>query len=120
MSTIDRKSRIRDYKQNPPAAGVFLVRNTVSGRVLVGQAPNLPGMLNRQRFQLEMGSHPDQELQADWNVLGESSFEFEVLDELDAEDRTPKALSDELAALHQLWLDQLSGQEFYPQSRRGV
>ena len=39
---------------------------------------------------------------------------------LDAEDRTPKALSDELAALHQLWLDQLSGQEFYPQSRRGV
>lgn len=121
MSTPDRKSRIRDYKQNPPAAGVFLIRNTVSGRVLVGRAANLPGMFNRQRFQLEMGSHPDRELQVDWNTLGQDCFEFEVLDELElGEDLTPQALSDELVVLHRLWLDHLSGQEFYPQSRRGT
>lgn len=67
MADIDRKGRIREYKQTRLPAGVYVVRNMRTGRSLVGSSPNLPGMLNRQRFQLEMGGHPDKELQADWN-----------------------------------------------------
>ena len=78
MSQIDRKASVRQYKLNPPPAGTFRVRNTASGKSLVGSAVNLPGMLNRQRFQLQNGSHPSKELQADWNALGPEAFEFEV------------------------------------------
>jgi hypothetical protein len=121
VSALDRKSRIRDYKENPPAAGVFGVRNTATGRLLIGHTANLPGMLNRQRFQLEMGSHPDRELQADWSAQGPDSFEFDVLDELETSgDLTPQDLADELAVLHRLWLERLAGRDLYPQSRRGV
>lgn len=118
---MDRKSRIRDYKDNPPAGGVFLVRNIATDRVLIGHAANLAGMLNRQRFQLEMGSHPDHELQADWNSLGANSFEFQVLDELEPNpDLAPEGISEELIVLHRLWLENLADSDFYPQSRRGI
>ena len=56
MADSDRKDRIRDYEENPPPAGVLRVRNTVTGRSLILPASNLPGKLNGQRFQLEMGS----------------------------------------------------------------
>lgn len=117
MATTDRKARIREYKENPPPSGIFQVRNTVTGRLLLGAAPDLPGMLNRQRFQLEMGSHPDRELQADWNELGPDAFELSVLDELASDDGTrPDAA--ELRVLHEMWLEKMAGRTLYKQSRR--
>ena len=77
MNQIDRKARMREYKETPRPAGVYRVRNTATGKSLVGSTADLPGMLNRQRFQLEHGSHPDRELQRDWNELGPDAFEFE-------------------------------------------
>jgi hypothetical protein len=46
------------------------VRNTANGESLVGTSPDLPGMLNRQRFQLERSSHPDPELQKGLIIYG--------------------------------------------------
>ena len=120
MSTIDRKALIRGYKETRRPAGVFCVRNTVSGRSLVGSTPDLPGMLNRQRFQLEMGSHPDRGLQADWNELGGEAFEFEVLDRLEQPDQPGYDPAEDLTALKDLWLERLTaeGVELYRQSHR--
>ena len=67
MSQIDRKARIREYKETSQPAGIYRVRNTATGKSLIGSSVSLPGMLNRQRFQLEHGSHVDKELQGDWN-----------------------------------------------------
>ena len=75
---MDRKELTRKYKMTPRPAGVYRVHNSVNGMSLVGSSPNLPGMLNRQRFQLEHGSHPDLELQEDWNKCGPTAFTFEV------------------------------------------
>ncbi len=120
MTRPDRKALIRDYRENPPPAGIFQVKNIVTGKLLVGPAPNLPGMLNRQRFQLEMGSHPDKELQAHWNELGPDAFEFSVLDELQpAEDPTIDP-AEELDVLLQMWLDKLEGTQLYRLSTRGA
>lgn len=71
-----------EYKQNPPAMGVFAIRNLESGRTLLGRSTNLPGILNRHRFELRQGKHHNAALMADWRRLGEAGFGFEVLDTL--------------------------------------
>jgi hypothetical protein len=97
------------YKEKPPEMGVYAVRNRANGKVLVGTSVNLPGMLNRVRFQLVHGgyrTHPA--LQEDWNRYGADHFTFEVLDVLppSEEPRTtdPK---EELQVLEALWLERL-------------
>lgn len=116
-----RKAQVRRYKEQPPEAGIYRVRNMSSGAALIGSTPNLPGMLNRQRFQLEMGSHPDRELQADWNTLGPDIFAFEVLDRLEATDTSAEELAEDLSVLKDLWLERLrsAGETLYPWSERG-
>lgn len=118
MSDVDRKSLLRAYKETPLPAGVFAVRNTVSGRLLVGVSPNVPGMLNRQQFQLRRGAHPDRELQADWKELGSDAFSFEVLDQLKPSEDPATDLTKELQVLKELWLDKLreAGATLYPWS----
>jgi len=119
---LDRKALIREYKESPRPAGVFGVRNVETGRLLVGATPNLPGMLNRQRFQLEMGSHPDKELQADWDALGPDAFAFEVLDKLEQLDDPGADQAADLDTLRVVWLERLEeqGGAPYPMSRRGL
>ena len=105
---MDRKELRRQYKETPRPAGVFVVRNTVDGRALVGTSVNLPGMLNRLRFQLEDHSSPFPELQADWDRLGEGAFEFEILDTLEPSDDLAADPAEDLAELLEMWLEKLS------------
>lgn len=122
VTPIDRKERTREYKETPRPAGIYRVRNTATGRSLIGATPDLPGMLNRQRFQLEMGSHPDGELQADWNGSGADAFEFEVLDELEPREGEPAGdTAGDLRALKEMWLEKLraAGEPLYPRSLTG-
>ena len=79
----DRKELIREYKETPRPAGVYRVRNVVGGRSLLGSSPDVPAVLNRARFQLDAGLHPDKELQKDWRALGADAFVFETLDLLE-------------------------------------
>jgi len=102
-------------------AGVFRVRNTATGKSLVGSSANLPGTLNRHRFQLERGSHPSRELQADWSALGADAFEFEVLDQLKPSDKPDHDATEDLRVLKELWLEKLkaSGELLYREAGRG-
>jgi len=97
----------KNYQQNAPPMGVFLIRNTVNDRVFLGSSLNLPGIINRHKFALTNGSHPNQQLQSDWNELGSNKFAFEIVDEL-----PPRAGADvdyraELDSLENLWLEKL-------------
>lgn len=98
------------------------MRNTAAARSLVGSTLNLPGMLNRQRFQLENRSHADAELQADWNELGPGGFEFEVLDRLEPSQNPDHDVAEELSLLLEMWIERLieSGESLYRRSRRGA
>jgi len=121
VTQIDRKARIREYKETLPPAGVFQVRNIATGKSLVGSTANLPGTLNRHRFQLEHRSHPSRELQADWNALGPDAFEFEVLDQLKPSDKPDYDATEDLRVLKELWLEKLmaSGELLYREAGRG-
>ena len=104
---MDRKARIRAYKESPRPAGVFRVRNTVNGRWLLGSSVDVPAMLNRQRFQLGAGGHPDRALQRDWDEFGPEAFEFETLDTLKPPDEPGHDPAADLQVLEQLWLEKL-------------
>jgi hypothetical protein len=105
---MDRKARIRQYKETPRPMGVYRVRNTVNGKSLVGSSVDLPAMLNRQRAQLKMGAHSNRTLQKDWSELGPEAFEFEILDTLKPPDRPDYDPTDDLRTLEEMWLDKLS------------
>ena len=105
---MDRKTRIREYKEAPRPMGVYRVRNTTNGKSLVGSSVNLPAILNRHRAQLGMGVHPNLALQKDWNELGPEVFEFETLDTLKPADQPDYDPSDDLRVLEEMWLEKLS------------
>jgi hypothetical protein len=107
MTPMDRKELIRQYKETPRPIGVFRVHNTIADKSFVGSSRDLPSMLNRQRFQLIHGGHPNHALQHDWNRLGPDAFVFEVLDTLKPCERPDWDPTDDLRVLEQLWLDKL-------------
>ena len=119
---MDRKRLIREYKDTPRPAGVYRVRNKANGKSLLGSGRDLPGILNRQRFQLQMGVHPDRELQKDWNDFGPDAFEFETLDQLGPSEEPGYDPTNDLRALTQMWWEKLStsGVALYPHSSRGA
>lgn len=96
------------YKEKPPAMGVYAVRNKANGKVLVGTSLNLPGALNRVRFELtKIGHRTYPALQEDWNRFGADSFTFEVLDVLPPPEEPGVDPREELKVLEALWLERL-------------
>ena len=88
-------------------AGVFQVKNTITGKLLLGSTLNLDGALNGHRFSLTIGSHRNTALQHDWNSYGPDAFVFEVLEEVKLSDEPYFNLSDELTLLEEIWIEQL-------------
>jgi hypothetical protein len=95
------------YKDNPPAAGVYRITNTANGKIFLGKGSNVRGILNSQQTKLNAGLHPSRELQQDFKQFGVDNFVFEIVDELEASDKSPQQLQDDLAALEELWLEKL-------------
>ena len=104
---MDRKARIREYKESRRPMGVYRVRNTANGKSLVGSSLNLPAILNRHRAQLEMGLHANRALQRDWIEFGPEAFEFETLDTLKPPDQPGYDPSEDLRVLEEMWLEKL-------------
>jgi group I intron endonuclease len=102
-----RKELQREYKERVKPSGVYQVKNLANGKVLLGSSLNLEGLLNRHRFTLRTDSHPNKELQKDWNELGPDQFVFEVLEVVQVQDDPNFNLKDELTLLEQIWLEKL-------------
>jgi hypothetical protein len=105
---MDKRALTREYKETARPMGVYQIRNTVNGKLLVGASVNLQAILNRHRADLRMGGHRNRELQKDWDEFGPEAFEFEALDTLAPPDRPDYDPSADLRALEELWLDKLS------------
>ena len=107
-----------------PDMGIFMIKSEISGKGLLYPVQDLKGKMNRFRFQLEMGSHPNKALQKEWTEQGAGSFSFTVLENLDYDkDETKTDYSDELELLRMEWEQRLGdeGMEFYepgPAGRR--
>lgn len=120
MDVKSKQERKRTYQEQPKSAGVFQVKNTVNGKVLLGSSLNLHGPLNAHRFMLKMGSHSNKQLQQEWNSYGSDAFVFEILAEVRVTDEPNFHLSDELTLLEEIWLEELQpfGDRGYNTNRR--
>jgi hypothetical protein len=97
----------KDYKLNPPAAGIFQIKNLVNGKVFLGSAENISGIINRHKFELKMGCHRNRDLQDDWNRHGEQNFEFGILEIVNEENNPDFNYSEELAVYRELWFEKV-------------
>lgn len=102
-----RKELNRAYQARVKPSGVFQIKNLATGKMLLGSSLNLEGPLNKHRFMLRINSHPNQELQKDWNELGPDQFHFEILETIEIKYDPNFNLKDELTLLEEIWLEKL-------------
>ena len=81
-----RKELNREYMKRLKPAGVFQIKNTANGKVLLGSSLNLEGPLNSHHFMLKTGSHRNKVLQQEWDEYGEEKFIFEILETVTVKD----------------------------------
>jgi hypothetical protein len=103
----DQKELKKEYQQGHRQMGVYQIRNLASEKVLIGTSSDVPGILNRHKFALRMGSHQNRALQTDWQQFGEDGFAFEVLDELTPSEGADRDYRADLEFLEELWLEKL-------------
>ena len=104
---MDKTEAKREYKQAKRPMGVYRIRNTQDGKSYLGFATDLPARLNRQKSELKFGNHRNRELQAEFKALGEAGFVFEVLDELEHDEKSRKDPGEELRLLQEMWISKL-------------
>jgi hypothetical protein len=109
-SKAARKEAIQKFKERKPALGVFAVRCTASEQVWVDASRNLDAAKNGTWFGLRNGSHRDKSLQQEWNLHGESAFQYQILEKLD-EDVHPLAIADLLKQSRTRWIAELGAKQ---------
>ena len=80
--------------------GIYVIRNTISGRVYVGSARDIKARWAVHRHQLANGRHHSKLLQQSWTKHGPGAFSFEILETVQ------NAI--DLTAREQHWIDALS------------
>ncbi|WP_339275693.1 DUF2087 domain-containing protein [Paenibacillus sp. FSL W8-0426] len=101
-----RKELQEQAKEVKIEAGIYCIRNERNGKVFVDSTPNLK-TINGQKFMLQMGTHLNRQLQAEWKEYGEQAFTIEVLEVLKKEDNPYFDAKDALAKLLKRWMEQL-------------
>lgn len=109
MDTKTRKELVEEYKQRKVPMGVYQIRNKINGKVFVGSSKDLNAIWNRNRLQLDVGGHPNTELQKDWKELGESNFSYEIVSELkpSPDDAPGKDYYEDILGLEKLFLEEI-------------
>jgi hypothetical protein len=103
----DKKGLIRRYKQTILEMGIYQIKNKITGKIFIGNAKNLKGILNSNKFQLKTGRHFNRELQHDFNTFGDDAFDFEILDSLKPKEDPEYDYTDDLITLEDMWLEKL-------------
>ena len=102
-----KKELKNEYKQMKFRIGVFQIRNTVNNKIYIDSSTDLIAIWNRQRFQLNLGSHKNSYLQKDWLEFGEDKFIYEILEEIEQKDETSIDYSKELKTLEVMYIEEL-------------
>lgn len=104
---MNKKELKKQYKQTLRPMGIFQIKNLVNNRIFIGSSSNIEGKLNSIKFQLEMGSYVNKELQRDFNQFGENNFLFETMDVLEPKQDTGYDYAEDLKTLEDMWIEKL-------------
>ncbi len=105
MDKQKRRELLEEYKKIKIYMGVTKITNTTNGKIYIASYPNLKNKWINIQAQLEMGRHPNLELQKDWKTIGPEAFTFEILEEKEEDDVTD--MKWELKQLEKPWLAKL-------------
>lgn len=107
---MDRKKELKlQYKQMRPQMGIFIIRSKSNNKCYLEATPNLRGTMNGTQFKLDASSHPNQELQREWNEQGAKNFTIEILDELEYDkDESKTDYGEDLILLRMTWEEKLA------------
>jgi len=86
----------RKSREIPTLSGVYQIRCDQNGKIYIGSAINLEWRWQSHRRDLRNGVHVNPHLQSAWNLYGETSFEFSVVEYVDER---------RLLATEQFWID---------------
>ena len=116
---MNRKALKKQYAQTIQPMGVYQVENKINGKLFIDSSLNINGKMNRCKFQLSHGSHPNTLLQTDFNEYGEENFEFEILDLLEPKEDAKADYSEDLKLLEDMWMEKLQphGEKGYHQKK---
>jgi hypothetical protein len=107
LMMTNKKTLKRQYLETKTRAGVYAIRNEITGRALVAGSSNAQGTLNRHRFELQHGQHRNARLAQDWVEHGETSFFFEVIDMVKPSEDPAFNATQELELLVSLWRQEI-------------
>ena len=114
MDSNKKKELLSQYKERTIAGGVYVIRNTINGKLFVEGTTDLRGKKNRFEFSQKLGSCVNIRLQKDLLIYGSDAFIFEVLEEVDKKAlQTPVEFAEDVAFLKSLWLEKLCDETFY-------
>ena len=111
----DKKKALKaQYKERKVIGGVFVIRNTITGKLLLDAATDLQGSKNRFAFARQTGNCVDMKLQSDWKQQGANAFAFEILEELEkSETQTDAEFSADIKLLKEIWTEKLADKDLY-------
>jgi hypothetical protein len=106
---MDRRKELKEqYKNFKPDMGVFIISSNYNNKCYVEEAKDLKSKINRAKFQLEFGNHPNKELQKEWKEHGEKYFTIEILEKLKYDkDESKTDYTEDLALLKMIWKEKL-------------
>jgi group I intron endonuclease len=104
---MDKSELKKAYKRTHRPMGVYRIHSAQNNTVYIGYSTDVHARINRHRAELKFGNHRNRQLQEAWNDLGESAFQFDVLDELEPEDDSRSDPVEELQVLEELWIRKL-------------
>lgn len=114
---MNRKKELKEeYKQMKPDMGIFILQSKKDNKAFIETTQNLKGYINRTKFQLGAGNHPNIELQRDWKEQGADNFTIEILETIEYDkDELKTDYSEELEVLEFVWEEKLAEEniEFY-------
>jgi hypothetical protein len=104
MDSACKREKKAAYREREVVGGIYAIRNTASGKLLLQSTADMAGSRNRFAFSQQTGSCVSMKLQRDWAVYGKAAFVWEILEELvKKETQTEGEFSEDLRALKALW-----------------
>jgi hypothetical protein len=111
ISKEEKKELQVQYKLMKPAMGLFAVINEKEHKYYLETAQNLKATMNSIQFMLNLGSHPNADLQSDWKKAGPTGLGLRLLEQIEYDkDELKTDYSEDLELLKTIWIEKLLAQ----------
>ncbi|URN92661.1 MAG: GIY-YIG nuclease family protein [Candidatus Pristimantibacillus lignocellulolyticus] len=105
MDMSKRKELLEEYKLIKTYMGVAQIKNKQNGKIYIDSYNNLKNKWLTLQMQLDAGRFANAQLQKDWKEFGSDAFEYEVLEQKEADKVTDMRW--ELKVILKPWLQKL-------------